>query len=161
MSVDDIKLPPFKRMFVENWMPEDFAEESRRIKVTNEVYALRRKALTDRGWVFRRMYDGSEGMIGDKLVAYDPVTGLEVELYEAFTIQEECEPGSIPPWPKFDNNWNPPPSTEHRFNIVDIERKPMRIPSSDLSSREQTRMLEDQAVFDALDAVGKTDCKDD
>ena len=132
--MDSFKLPPFKRIGVENWTHEDFAEEARRGKICSGVYNSRKKALTDRGWTFRTEYSKNPYIMGDELIATDPVTGLDVDYNEAFLIQEKCEPGSIPPWPKFDNDWNPPVSTENLFNVTSIKREPMNLPSSDIFS---------------------------
>lgn len=152
--MDNFKLITFRRLGVENWTSEDFAEEARRTKICSDVYNSRRKALTDRGWVFKRTYGREPYLMGDELFATDPITGLDVDYDEAFLIQEKREPLSITPWPKFDNNWNPPVSTEHLFNVTSIKHEPMNLPSSELFSLKlEKKKEEDNAVFSILDSL--------
>lgn len=119
---------PIKRQGVENWTPEDFAEDARRAKAYQEAYEARKKALTDRGWVFHRDYCHRHG--GDSLLAVDPLSGSQVSSAWAYTLQEEREPGSVPPWPKFENTWEPPPSTEGLFSIGEVTAQPLAVPSA-------------------------------
>lgn len=55
----------------------------------------------------------------------DPFTGEQVAFEEACRIQEEREPGSMVPWPVFDNGWEPPTSDEGLVHVGVVERKPM------------------------------------
>jgi hypothetical protein len=158
---EKVTFPPMRRLGVENWTPEDFAEDARRAKAGREAYEARKKALTDRGWRFRRVYiqpgpSGFHEVMGDELIAVDPVTRGNVAYNQAFVIQEEREPGSIPPWPKFDNDWKPPPSTEGLFNIGKVRVMPMLKPAASIffmGYKYKQQAAEDQAVFDALDAI--------
>jgi len=159
-----VTLPTMHRIGVENYTPEDFAEETRRNKVNREAYNARMKVMLERGWEFRRSYlqPGPSGLLdlmGDELVAEDPITGEEVKYEAAFKIQEEREPGSLPPWPTFDNNWKPPPTKE--FDVPPFvmgERKPLTYPSRDeIFNRKRLQALEDDKVFTALDSIGASD----
>lgn len=159
--------PEMRRIGVENYTPEDFAEEDRRSKAINEVYEARKKVMLDRGWKFRRSYiqPGPSGIItelGDELVADDPLTGEEVSYYRSFELQEERESGSIPPWPRFDNDWKPPPTKEFDApSFVMGERRPMPTPSSEqILVRNQVWAREDERVFAVLDSLGVSDVVD-
>ena len=152
--------PEMRRIGVENYTSEDFAEEARRSKANHEAYEARMRVMGERGWEFRQSYlqSGPSGLLevmGDELVADDPLTGNPVKYEDSFKIQEEREPGSLPPWPTFDNDWKPPPSKE--FNappFVMVERKPLSMPSRDeLLTRGRLQVLEDESVFSNLDKI--------
>lgn len=152
--------PEMRRIGVENYTPEDFAEEARRSQATHEVHEARMKVMGERGWEFHRSYiqPGPSGLLevmGDELVAEDPLTGEAVKYEDAFKLQEEREPGSLPPWPKFDNGWKPPPSKEFSVpSFVMVERKPLPIPSMEvLMDRERIRAAEDESVFSVLGSL--------
>ena len=162
-----VTLPAMRRIGVENYTPEDFTEEARRNKANQEVHDARMKVMLERGWEFRRSYikPGPSGLLdemGDELVADDPITGEEVKYEAAFKIQEGREPGSLPPWPTFDNDWKPPPSKEFDVpSFVMDERKPMTYPSmGEILDRERLRAAEDDRLFTVLDSLGASDAVD-
>ncbi len=126
MTDKKVVLPPVRRLGVENWTPEDFAEDARRAKAISEVTVLRKKALTDRGWQLHYRYCSCDH---NSEWALDPLTGNRVSHEDAYLLQEAREPGSVPLWPKFDNNWKPPPSTEGLLHIGDVLVQPMQAPS--------------------------------
>ena len=159
--------PEMRRIGVENYTPEDFAEEARRSKANQEAHEARMKVMLERGWKFRRSYikPGPSGItteLGDELVVDDPLTGAETEYNRAFELQEEREPGSLPSWPKFDNNWKPPPTKEFDAPpFVMGERRPMPIPSmKEVLDRERIRAAEDERVFAILGNLGASDVVD-
>lgn len=143
----------FKRMRVENWTEADFIEDARRAKLRHEAHQARVQAMMDHGWVLRNRYC-SHDTHGE--YAIDPLTQEQISHKEAYLRQEARQPGSVPPWPKFDSDWKPPPSNEGLFTID--ARPEVRIGSYKLNrfsiiERQQQMAREDLAVFDALDQV--------
>ncbi len=117
---DRVTLPPVRRLGVENWKPEDFAEERQRRALTEMVYESRKTALEACGWtwVHRCSCQGGNAL-------EDPSTGEQVPFEEACRRQEEREPGCIAPWPVFDNGWEPPSSAVGLIHQEVLEVKPM------------------------------------
>jgi hypothetical protein len=109
----------------ENWTDADWDEDARRNKVNTEVAALRKRALLVRGWELNHARC-SRHAHGEW--AKDPSTGEHVSHAEAYRLQEEREPGSVPSWPKFENGWSPPPSTQGLIKNEIIAIQPMKAP---------------------------------
>jgi hypothetical protein len=143
----------FRRIGVENWTEQVFLEDARRSRLNNETHQARIKAMQDNGWELHNRYC-SRDEYGE--YAIDPITKEQISHKEAYLRQEARKPGSVPPWPKFDKSWRPPPSDEGLFNVNDIKPvniSKLRIKRFDIIERQQQMVKEDQAVFDALDGI--------
>ena len=110
-----------------NWTDADWNEDARRNKLNTAAAAARRQALASQGWVLHDSYC-SHDHCGHW--AQDPLTGARVTHEEAYKMQEGRDPGSIPPWPKFDNDWTPPSSpSKLRLDTSEIKLQPLPMPS--------------------------------
>jgi hypothetical protein len=122
-----VNIPKIRRLGCDSWTEEDFKEEGRRNKINRETDLNRRQALIIRGWELH-----SPRCSYDQHGSYctDPITNQHLSYKEAYRIQEEREPGSIPKWPEFSNDWTPPPSNEFLIHQEEFIVQPMKVPSS-------------------------------
>jgi hypothetical protein len=110
----------------ENWTDADWDEDAKRCRANSAAAEARRQALLSRGWELHFRYC-SRDQHGEW--ARDPVSYAHVTHEEAYRLQEEREPGSVPPWPKFENGWSPPTSTKDLIRSEITEIKPMKAPT--------------------------------
>jgi len=149
----------YYRTGVDNWTEVDFIESARRSRLLREVHTARVSAMESLGWVMKKPYCSQ-----DTGYAVDPLTQEVISHDEAYLRQEARKPGSVPPWPTFDNKWKPPassglidldlPTTSSMIPIMEIKsRRFDLIDPSMVRSRARECTEKDQAVFDALDSI--------